>query len=117
MKIYFRSRALQKICSIEKAGIKKLGSKMAEKLRMRMEQLESADTLSDMSHLPPARCHELGQQRKGQLSINLDRLNRLLFVPADDPVPRKDDGGLDWDNITEIEIIEIATDTHTGRKR
>ncbi len=116
MKIYFRNKALQKICSIEEVGIKKLGSKMAKKLRQRMMELEAADALADMSTLPPARCHELGQQRKGQLSVDLKHPKRLLFVPADDPIPRKDDGGLDKDNIKEIEIIEI-TDPHPRRKR
>ncbi len=116
MKIYFRNRGLQKICSIEQVGIQKLGSKMAEKLRQRMTELHAADVLSDMSRLPPARCHELKHQRKGQFSVDLKQPKRLLFVPAHDPLPCKDDGGLDLDNITEIEIIDI-TNPHTGRKR
>ncbi|MFP4441147.1 MAG: hypothetical protein ACLFVO_28250 [Chloroflexaceae bacterium] len=43
--------------------------------------------------------------------MDLDHPYRLLFVPANDPIPRKDDGGLDWASITAIEIIEVE-DTH-----
>ena len=47
----------------------------------------------------------------GQLSVDLEHPYRLLFIPANNPIPVTQDGGLDWANITEIEIIEI-TDTH-----
>jgi hypothetical protein len=43
--------------------------------------------------------------------VFLEHPNRLLMIPAHDPVPRKDDGGLHWDAITAVEITEI-TDTH-----
>ncbi len=33
---------------------------------------------------------------------------RLILVAADDPIPLKPDGGLDWKQVTTIEIIEIA---------
>jgi hypothetical protein len=41
----------------------------------------------------------------------LDHPYRLIFIPADDPIPTKDDGGLDWSKVTAVEILEIA-DTH-----
>jgi len=49
--------------------------------------------------------------RDGQLSVDLEHPYRLLFIPANDPIPLTQDGGLDWTKITEIEIVEI-TDTH-----
>jgi len=36
---------------------------------------------------------------------------RLVFIPANNPIPKAADGGLDWPEVTEIEIIEIV-DTH-----
>ncbi len=74
-------------------------------------ELQAACTLSDISRVPPARCHELKDDRKGQLSVDLDHPYRLLFVPANDPVPYTPEGGLDWEHITEIEVITIV-DTH-----
>ena len=57
------------------------------------------------------RCHELTGNLKGQLSVDLGHPYRLLFVPADDPIPYRKEGGLDWQQVTEIEITDI-TDTH-----
>ena len=77
----------------------------------RMSELNAAVALSDISHLPPPRLHALTGERKDQFSVDLDHPYRLLFVTANNPIPEKDDGGLDIEKITEIEIIEI-TDTH-----
>lgn len=76
-----------------------------------MMELRAAASLADISRFPPARCHELTGNRKGQLSVDLEHPYRLLFVPINDPVPENKNGGLDWSLITEIEIIKI-TDTH-----
>jgi proteic killer suppression protein len=111
MDIFFKTIKLQKICSQKKEAIKKLGPKMARKLQQRMMELRAAETLSDISRLPPARCHELKGNRKGQLSVDLDHPYRLIFIPANSPVPEKENGGLDWTRITKIKIIEIV-DTH-----
>ena len=81
------------------------------KLMQRMMELKAAECLKDIGHLPPARCHELGNNRKGQFSVDLQHPYRLLFIPADEPPSLKDDGGIDLENVKEIEIIEIA-DTH-----
>ena len=77
----------------------------------RMTQLHAAVALSDISHLPPVRLHELTGNRKRQFSVDLEHPYRLLFVPNNKPIPVKEDGGLDMENITEIKIIEIE-DTH-----
>ena len=111
MEIYFRTKKLQKQCSKNKDAVKALGSACAKKLKQRMMELVAADTLSDVSHLPPPRCHELSDNRKGQFSVDLQHPYRLLFIPANEPLPFNNDGGLDTKRITEVEIIEI-TDTH-----
>jgi hypothetical protein len=43
--------------------------------------------------------------------VDLEHPYRLLFIPADDPIPFKKYGGIDLVLVTEIEIIEIE-DTH-----
>ncbi len=111
MRIYFKYKKIEKTCNEEKIAIKKLGEKRGRKLMQRMMELKAANFLSDISIYPPARCHELSGDRKGQLSVDLGQPYRLLFIPADDPIPKKDDGGLDKAAISSIEIIEIA-DTH-----
>ncbi|MCI5220578.1 MAG: killer suppression protein [Candidatus Electrothrix sp. LOE2] len=111
MDIYFKTKKLQKICSEKKIAVKELGAKRAQKLMQRMMELSAAESLLDISIYPPARCHELSGDRKGQLSVDLGHPYRLLFISADDQVPKKNDGGLDRTAISSIEIIEIA-DTH-----
>jgi len=111
MIIYYRTKKLQKICNISKEAVALLGLGMAKKLQQRLTELRAADVLSQISHLPPARCHELVGRRAGQFSVDLVHPYRLLFVPADERPTLKDDGGVDLDNVREIEIFEIA-DTH-----
>lgn len=84
---------------------------MANKLQQRLMELNAAETLADISHLPPPRCHELTGDRSGQFSVDLEHPYRLLFIPADDPIPLKDDGGVDLSQVREVEIIGIE-DTH-----
>jgi len=60
-----------------------------------------------MRTLPGARCHELKGNRAGQLAVSLDHPGRLIFEPTK-PVPRREDGGLDWTRVTAIEVIEIV---------
>ncbi len=43
--------------------------------------------------------------------MDLDHPYRLIFVPGDDPVPRKPDGGLDWNHVTAIIILGVEN-TH-----
>lgn len=84
---------------------------MARKLQQRLMELKAASCLADISKVPPPRCHQLSGDRGVQLSVDLEHPYRLLFIPANDPIPVKQDGGLDWAKVTEIEIVEIV-DTH-----
>ena len=84
---------------------------MTRKLQQRLMELKAAPCLDDISKVPPPRCHPLSGDRDGQLSVDLEHPYRLLFIPANDPIPVTQNGGLDWTKVTEIDIIEI-TDTH-----
>jgi proteic killer suppression protein len=111
MLIYFRTKKLQKLCSEQREMQKQLTKSMARKLQQRMAELKAAEALSDISHLPPPRCHELTGNRAGQFSVDLEHPYRLLFIPADDPIPYREDKGIDLALVKEIEIIDIE-DTH-----
>ena len=67
--------------------------------------------MEDLRNLPSPRCHELKGNLKGKLSIDLYHPYRLIFEPADDPIPQKEDGGLDWTRVTSVKIIGVK-DTH-----
>lgn len=111
MEIHFASRKMQKLCNSEKEMRAKLGTRDAEKLKLRLNELKATTTLEDMRSVPAARCHELSQDRKGQLAVDLVHPKRLIFEPEHNPIPKKDGGGLDWTKVTEIMIRE-AVDYH-----
>ena len=111
MDILFRTSKLEKVCNNKTRRERKYGSVRAKLLGRRLDDLRAADCLADISRLPPAGCHELGGDRDGQISVDLDHPYRLLFTVANDPVPLKPDGGLDWSKVTAIKIKGVE-DTH-----
>jgi len=107
LNILFQTKKFQKECNDFKRLQKKYGQRSAKLIRRRLDDLRAAEVLADIGHLPPARCHELGGDRNGQLAVDLDHPYRLIFEPANDPIPRKQDHGLDRARVTVILIIGV----------
>ena len=107
MEITFHNNKLKKRCSQEREAIKAYGQRRARKLMQRLMELRAADNLSQIPTTPPPRCHELTGKLKGTLSVDLEHPWRLFFVPNHDPIPTKKDGGLDWESVTAIIIIDV----------
>lgn len=113
MDITFSSKKLQKQLSEAKVMARIHGPRRTQLLKVIMMQLRAAPSLGIFAppYSPPHRCHELKGNKKGQLSIDLDHPYRLLFEPINDPLPMRPEGGLDWSQVTAIEIIGVE-DTH-----
>ncbi|MFC1620168.1 type II toxin-antitoxin system RelE/ParE family toxin [Candidatus Neomarinimicrobiota bacterium] len=111
MNIDFRPKKLSKIFNSEKELIREFGAVNARIIMMRMNYLQAAASLEDVSHLPPFRRHELMGTDKGKYSIDVKHPYRLIIKPNHDPLPEKDDGGLDLAKVTDITILGIK-DTH-----
>ena len=107
MEVSFETNKLAKIFGSEKKIIREYGSKLGKCIMRRLAFLEAADSLSDIPTSPPFRRHELRQDRKGQISIDLEHPFRLIFKPNHNPVPVKTDGGLDLKKISAITILEV----------
>jgi len=86
---------------------KVFGADQARRILKHLQALSAADTLEDMRNMP-GRCHELSQNRAGQLALDLKQPYRLVFRPAHDPVPTKTDGGIDWKQVKAVEILEVV---------
>lgn len=110
MDINFKSKKLAKTCNNYERSQKAYGQVGAKKLRRRLDDMRAATCLDDLQNLP-GRCHELKGDLAETLSLDLEQPYRLLFVPAHDSLPRKADGGLDWTQITAVEIVGVE-DTH-----
>jgi plasmid maintenance system killer protein len=111
MVILFKTAKLEKECNNENLMERRFGSKRSKLLKRRLTELSAVNALADLRHLPQTRCHELKGNLKGYLSVDLDHPYRLIFEPADNPIPKKQDGGLDWNKVTKVMIIGVE-DTH-----
>lgn len=106
MKILFASDRLQRECESRKKLQQTHGENCAKRVAVRLKDLEAAPCLDEFRHLS-GNCHELEGDRKGELALDLPDGKRLLFEPADEPTPRKDDGGLDWNGVKSVRIVAI----------
>jgi proteic killer suppression protein len=112
MEISFANRRLKKECESQALLQRAHGQACARKIQARLADLTAAAVLETMRELPGS-CHELTGDRKGQLSIRLADGKRLVFEPANNPVPLRSDGGLDWSRIDAVRVLQIV-DYHRG---
>ncbi|MBM3273150.1 killer suppression protein HigA [Candidatus Kaiserbacteria bacterium] len=108
MEITFASRKIEKLCNSAKEMRAKLGDRNARLLQQRLSEIKAADTLDDLGKLPGARCHELKGGRHSQLAVDLVHPKRLVFEADHNPKPTKPDGGLDWQRVTRVQVLEIV---------
>ena len=109
MEISFKTKQLEKDLNSKQRLVKKYGSSRASFIMRRMIVLKNSNTLSDVPHLPPERCHQLSGDRNEQFAVNIKDQWRIVFTPCHEPIPRKaDDGGIDLSKITKIQIIWIG---------
>jgi len=107
MEVTFERAKESKICNSASRLKGEYGPRMASLIQERLASLAAVDTLAGMRSLP-GRCHELTGNLKGRLALDLVHPQRLVFQPADDPIPVLPSGGLDWDKVTKVEIWRIG---------
>ncbi len=110
MDIVFRKCEFKEECNDQRLLKKNHGADRAKRIRRRLDDLRAANVLEDMRNLP-GRCHELLHNRAGQLSLDLDHPYRLIFEPANEPIPSKPDGGIDWNKVTAVRVMGVEN-TH-----
>jgi toxin HigB-1 len=105
MDISFGDDKIQKLCEQSALAQRKLGAVGARKLRARMADLMAA---SSVRELTTGRPHPLQGDRAGEFALDLDGGRRLVFKSNNDPIPRKEDGGIDWSNVTKICVTYVG---------
>lgn len=111
MDIRFRNGRLERVFGSAAALTKQYGQRMARTIQVRIGVLRNAKTLSMVPTTPPLRRHMLTGDRKGQFAVDLVHPYRLVFEPDHDPIPKREDGGVDLEKVTAIIIAEV-TDYH-----
>lgn len=106
MDILFATDRLERLCTDDRTARKELGRDGAKKLRRRLDDLDAAPSLATLRALP-GQCHELKGDRDGCLAVRLHGGWRFVFEPADEPVPRKPDGGLEWERVTAVRVVAV----------
>lgn len=74
---------------------------------MRLAVLRAARSLALVPTTPPDRRHQLGGDRHEQFAVDLVHPYRLVFVPDHQPMPRRDDGGIDMERVTAVTIVDV----------
>ena len=105
MEISFASPKLKALCEKHAEMQKALGGACARKLRSRLADLTAARNVGELT---AGRPHPLKGNRAGQFALDLEGGRRLVFEPADDPLPRHEDGAIDWSTVTKVQIVFIG---------
>lgn len=79
MRITYKNKKLKKVCTDASYAEKTYGSKMAEKIHMRIDEIDASDTVEFMIQWHIGRCHPLHNNRKGQYAVDLVHPYRLVF--------------------------------------
>lgn len=79
MKVEYKSKKLEKICTVHSEAKKQYDENMAEKIHQRINEIEAADTVEFMVQFHIGRCHQLKGNRKGQYAMDLIHPYRLVF--------------------------------------
>lgn len=108
MKFNFKDKRLRELCEKRAVADKKLGAICARKLRARLDDLDAASRVTDLTAGGP---HSLKGDRLGQYALDLAGGFRLVFAPDHDPLPVHDDQSIDWSKVTII-CIEFIGDYH-----
>jgi proteic killer suppression protein len=105
MEITFGDSKLKKLCEQQTVAQKQLGTPCARKLRSRLADLLAA---SNVRELVAGRPHPLKGDRDGQFALDLQGGKRLVFEPAEEPIPFGEDGGIDWAKVSSICIVFVG---------
>ena len=108
MNISFRTRKLEKNFNSADRLMRAYGEHMAKTIGRRMAVLKAARTLASIPEMPPERRHMLQGKRRGQFAVDLVQPYRLVFRLDHEPLPRGEDGGIDTERVTSIEIVQVV---------
>lgn len=104
--ISFANSRLEKAFNSARLLKKEFGEQVT-KIGLRMAVLRQAPSLAHVPVQKPDRCHALSGNRSGSYAVDLKHPYRLVFEPAEVPVPRKADGGVDLEKVGSIRILGV----------
>jgi len=103
--IIFASSAIRRLCHDEAVALRTLDVAVVRRLRTRLDDLSAAACLGYAAKLP-GRFRALAAD--GQFAFNLIEGFHLVIAPADDPLPRSEDGTVNLDKVCIVRVISIG---------
>ena len=104
MKYEYQNSKIEKLCTNFPHAKKELGEAGAKKLKRRTDDLDAAVVITDLIAGNP---HPLKGNRHGQFALEVTGSERLILIPAMDPIPKKIDNGIDWAAVNKVMICGI----------
>lgn len=80
MKITYKNKKIEKVCTIADEAERRYGPRMAEKIHQRIDEIDASDTVEEMVQSRIGKCHPLKGDRKGQYAMELTQPYRLIFT-------------------------------------
>jgi proteic killer suppression protein len=84
--VTYKNKSLEKICTDFSEAVRKYGTKIAEKIHLRINEISAATSIEMMIQFHIGRCHQLTGNRNGQYSVDLAQPYRLIFTVKDGEV-------------------------------
>lgn len=104
MEIAFADKSLRQLCENEAIAKRKLGIKVAEKLKRRIADLRAATCIKDIVVGRPRECEGTNQT---EIALDLCDDYRLVLCANHNSVPLLDSGAIDWAMVSRIKILRI----------
>lgn len=108
MELSFAKAKLRKLCTSSSELIQRYGPRQGRMILDRLNELEAAPTLAAAKQIPHLHVHQLTGDRAEQFAVTVVQPYRLIVSVADDPVPRRHDGGIDIAGVRAVTILEIV---------
>lgn len=83
MQIRYRTKKLEKFCTVAIEARKEYGLDIAEKLQQRVGELVAADSIDILVRGRIGNCHPLHGDRQGQYAMDLSQPFRLIIKKFD----------------------------------
>ena len=84
MRITYKNKKLEKICTNAYEATKTYGSRMAELIDQRISEISAIETVELMIQFHIGRCHSLKGNRQEQYAVDLVHPYRLVFEKKED---------------------------------
>lgn len=79
MKVSYRNKGLEKVCTNANIARKTYGEEIARKIKQRIGEIKASPNAQNMIQSKIGRCHPLKGNRAGQFAVDLAGPYRLVF--------------------------------------